>query len=144
MPPAPPPGSFGSSGAKAACAPSASAAAFAEAPASAAAFAAAAAFHGGGGLRGGCLRGGNLGHLGGSVRAGRQDFRAVDRAGLQHAEPLVCEPALAQGFPGFGFLSKRHGEGAAQGLEFSSQANARTPTHSPPGVKTGMGTPRSL
>jgi hypothetical protein len=101
-------------------------------------------FHGGDYIRGGGLRSGNLSRLGGSVRAGRQEFRAVDRAGLQHAEPLVCEPALAQGSPGFGFLSKRHGEGAAQGLEFSSQANARTPTHSPPRVKTGMGTPRSL
>ena len=35
----------------------------------------------------------------------------------------MCEPALAQGVPGFGLLSERHGEGvAAQGLELSSQA----------------------
>jgi hypothetical protein len=34
-------------------------------------------FHGGGSFHGG-LRGGNLSHLGGSVRAGRQDFRAID------------------------------------------------------------------
>jgi len=57
--------------------------------------------HRGGGLRGGSFRsggprGGNYGHLGGNVRAGRRNFRAVDRAGLRHAEPLVCEPALAR------------------------------------------------
>jgi hypothetical protein len=35
----------------------------------------------------------------------------------------VCEPALAQGVPGFGLLGERHGEGTAdQGLELSSQA----------------------
>jgi hypothetical protein len=84
-------------------------------------------FHGGGsfyggGLRGGGLRGGSLRNLGGSVRASRQDFRATDRAGIRHAEPLVCELALAQGVSGFSLLSERHGEGAAaQGLELSSQ-----------------------
>jgi hypothetical protein len=58
----------------------------------------------------------------GSVRAGRQDFRAVGRASLRHAEPLVSEPALAQGVPGFSLLSERHGEGAAtHSLELSSQ-----------------------
>ena len=46
----------------------------------------------------------------GSVRVGRQDFRAVDLAGLRHVEPLVCETALAQGVPGFSLLSERHGE----------------------------------
>jgi hypothetical protein len=51
--------------------------------------------HGGGSFRGGGLRGGNLSRLGGSARAGRQYFRAADRAGLQHAEPSVCEPAPA-------------------------------------------------
>jgi hypothetical protein len=77
----------------------------------------------GGGLRGGGLRGGNLSRLGGSNHAGRQGFRAIDRAGLRHAEPLMCEPALAQVVPGFGLLSESHGEGtAAQGLELSSQA----------------------
>jgi hypothetical protein len=45
-------------------------------------------FHGGGSFRGG-LRGGNFENLGGSVRAGGQDFREIDRAGLRHAEPLV-------------------------------------------------------
>jgi hypothetical protein len=35
----------------------------------------------------------------------------------------VCEPALAQGVPGFSLLSARHGEGAAaQSLELSSQS----------------------
>ena len=35
----------------------------------------------------------------------------------------MCEPALAQGVPGFGLLSERHGEGtAAHSLELSSQA----------------------
>ena len=58
-----------------------------------------------------------------TVRAGRQDFREVDRAGLRHAEPLACELALAQGVPGCSFLSERHGEGAAaQSLKLSSQA----------------------
>jgi hypothetical protein len=34
----------------------------------------------------------------------------------------VCEPALAQGVPGFSLLSERHGEGAAaHSLELSSQ-----------------------
>ena len=133
MPPAPPPGSFGSSGAKAACAPSASTAAFGGGPRIGGGFRGGGSFHGGGsfrgggGLRGGSfrgggLRGGNLGHLGGSIRAGRQDFRAVDRAGLRHAEPLVCEIALAQVVPGFSLLSDRHGEGvAARSLELSSQ-----------------------
>jgi hypothetical protein len=80
-------------------------------------------FNGGLSFCGGGLRGGNLSRLGGSVRAGRQDFRAIDRAGLLHSEPLVCEPALAQAPPGFDLLSERHGEGAAaQGLELSSQA----------------------
>jgi hypothetical protein len=36
---------------------------------------------------------------------GRQDFRAVDRAGLRRAKPLVCEPALAQGVPSPGSAS---------------------------------------
>jgi hypothetical protein len=80
-------------------------------------------FHGGGSFRGGGLRGGDLSRLSGSVRAGRQDFRAVHRADLRHAEPLLCEPALAQGVSGFGLLSERHGEdAAAKGLELSSQA----------------------
>jgi hypothetical protein len=56
------------------------------------------------------------------VRAGCQEFRAVDLAGLRHAEPLVCEPVLAQVAPWFSLLSDRHGEGtAAQGFELSSQ-----------------------
>ena len=38
--------------------------------------------NGGGSFRDGGLRGGNLSRLGGNVRAGRQDFREVDRAGL--------------------------------------------------------------
>jgi hypothetical protein len=43
-------------------------------------------------------------------------------AGLRNAEPLVCEPALARGVPGFSLLSERHGEGAAiHSLELSSQ-----------------------
>jgi hypothetical protein len=76
-----------------------------------------------GSFRGGGLRGGNLSRLGSSARAGRQDFRAVDRAVLRHAKPLVCEPALAQGVSGFGLLRERHDEdAAAQGLELSSQA----------------------
>jgi hypothetical protein len=55
---------------------------------------------------------GRPGIIGSSVRAGRQDFRAVDLACLR----------LAQGAPGFSLLSERHGEGAAaQGLELSSQ-----------------------
>jgi hypothetical protein len=117
MPSAPPPGPFGSSGAKAARAPSTSAAAFA------AALRGGGSFHGGGSFRGGGLRGGILSRLGGSVRAGRQNFRAIDRAGLRHAELLACEPALAKGVPGLGLLSERHSEGAAaQGLEPSSQA----------------------
>jgi hypothetical protein len=75
-------------------------------------------FHGGGSFRGGGLRGDYLSRLDGSVRAGRQDFRTIVRAALRHAEPLVCEPALAQGSPGFGFLSEYHGEvAAARGLE---------------------------
>ena len=45
------------------------------------------------------LIGVDLSNLGGSVGAGRQDFRAVDRAGPRYAEPLVCEPALAKGVP---------------------------------------------
>jgi hypothetical protein len=85
-------------------------------------------FHGSGSFRRGSFRsggfrGGNLSRLGGSVRAGREDFRAIDPAGLRHAEPLVCEPAPAQGVPGCGLLSGRYGEGAAaQGLELISQA----------------------
>ena len=35
----------------------------------------------------------------GSARAGRQDFRATDQAGIRDAEPPVCKPALAQGGP---------------------------------------------
>jgi hypothetical protein len=124
MPSAPPPGSFGSSGAKAARAPSASAVAFAPAPrGGGSSFYGGGSFHGGG-LRCGGLRGDNLSHLGDSVCAGRQDFRVINRAGLRLAELLVCELALAQGPPGFSPLSERHGEGAAtQGLELSSQTH---------------------
>jgi hypothetical protein len=77
----------------------------------------------GGGLRGGGLRGDNLSRLGGCVRAGLQDFRAIDRADLRHAEPLARKPALAHGVSGGGSLSERHGEGTtARGPEFASQA----------------------
>ena len=115
MPPAPPPGSFGSSGAKAA-------GGFRGGPRIGGGFRGGGSFHGGGSFRGGGLHGGNLGHLGGSIRAGRQDFRAVDRAGLRHAEPLVYEIALAQVVPGCSLLSDRNGEGAAaHSLELSSQ-----------------------
>jgi hypothetical protein len=80
-------------------------------------------FRGGGNFRGGGLRDGSLSRLGGSVRAGRQDKRAVDRAGLRHSEPLSCEPALAKAPPGFGLLSERCSEGAAdKRFELSSQA----------------------
>ena len=113
MPPAPPPGSFGSSGAKAA-------GGFRGGPRIGSGFRGGGSIHGGGSFRGGGLRGGHLGQLGGSVRAGRQDFRAVDRAGLRHAVPLACELALAQGVTGFGLLSERYGEGAAaHSLELS-------------------------
>jgi hypothetical protein len=123
MPPARPPGSFGSSGVKAARAPSASAVAFAAPPRGGGGFRGGGSFHGDGSFLGGGLRGGNFSRFGGCVSAGRQEFCAIDRAGLRNAEPLVCEPALAQGSPGFGLLSERHGEGtAAQGLELSSQA----------------------
>jgi hypothetical protein len=83
MPPALPPGSFGSSGAKACSSAKRIGGGFRGGP------------RGGGSFRGGGLRGGNLSRLDGSVRAGRQDFRAADQAGLRHAEPLVCEQALA-------------------------------------------------
>ena len=110
MPYTPPPGSFGCSGAKVASAPGASAAVFAAA-------------RGGGSFHGGGLRGGSLSRLGGSVRGGRKDYCAIDRADLQHAESPVCEPTLAQVAPGLGYLSERHGEGAAvKGPELSSQA----------------------
>jgi hypothetical protein len=73
-------------------------------------------------LRGGSFSGEDLSRLGGSVRASRQDFRAIDRTGLRYAEPLVCETALAKGVDGFCILSERHGEGAAAKVK-SSQVN---------------------
>jgi hypothetical protein len=95
MPSAPPPGSFGSSGTKAASAPGASAAAFAAPPRGGGSYRGGGSFHGGGNFRDGGLRGGNLSRLDGSVRAGRQDFRAVGRTDLRQA----------QGVPGFSLLS---------------------------------------
>jgi hypothetical protein len=75
MPSTLPPGSFGSSGDKAASAPGASAAAFAAPPRGGGrfhgggSFSGGDSFHGGGSFRGGGLRGGNLGHLGGEYKA---------------------------------------------------------------------------
>jgi hypothetical protein len=98
MPSAPPPGSFGSSAPRP-FARQAHRRQLSRRPLRRRQLRGGGSFHSGGSFCGGSLRGGNLGHLGGSVRAGRQYFRAVDRAGLRHAEPLECEPALAQGPP---------------------------------------------
>jgi hypothetical protein len=88
-----PPGSFGSSSAKGRSRARRICGGFCGAPRGDVSFR-------GGGLCGGGLCDGNLSRLDGSVPAGCQDFRAVSRAGLRHAELLSREPALAQGVSG--------------------------------------------
>ena len=84
MPPAPPPGSFGSSdGRQGRSRAKRVGGGFRGGPRGCS-FRGGGSFHGGGsfrGFRGGGLRGGHLGHLGDSVRAGRQDSaRLIKRA----------------------------------------------------------------